>query len=134
VVTGSPAVIRLGGGQLLLRGPAVIDLWRLANNAAQMASRRDGIVLSPTAKALLAALQQEAALAMSACPPADVRDAAPLSLSAEDQLTTEEVSHMMNLSSRQVRRCAASLGARRIAGRWAFDRSAVAQYLAGKAA
>lgn len=135
---GVPAVIRLGGGQLLLRGAALVDTWHLARSGAEVASRRDGIALSPRVRRLLAALEQEAGsviAAVSADGPTDVRaPVLPGSSPPDDQLTTEEVARMMRCSTRHIRRCAETLGGRRFGGRWVFSRAEVAAYLTDKAA
>ena len=47
-------------------------------------------------------------------------------------ITAEEAAHMLQLSTRQVRKLAADLEARRIAGRWTFDRDVVAAIAADR--
>ena len=47
-------------------------------------------------------------------------------------ITAEEAAHMLQLSTRQVRKLAADLEGRRIAGRWTFDRDVVAAIAADR--
>jgi hypothetical protein len=131
LVTG-PAVIPLGGGQVLLRGPAVVDAWRLARSAAEQVSQRDGIVLPPRLRELLAALEQEAAQVVdSVAGNAEFREAASVSaLSTDDRITTVEAAAMLQCTPRTVRNHAADLSGRQVAGRWVFSRAAVAAQLA----
>jgi hypothetical protein len=135
-----PAVERLGGGQLLVRGLAVLRLHRWATAAVAIARRRDGMgTLDPDARELLAALEAEARAAvstaqdaearagMSAGPQRDIRRRADVQPSPQDDLmiSTEEARQLLGLSPRHVRRLAPQLDGRQVAGRWLFPRSAV---------
>ena len=126
----------LGGGQVLLRGAALVDTRNLARSAAQQATRRDGIGLPQRIRSLLAVLDREAEqviTAMSANGPTDVRRLPDLELSEPDKdLTASEVAEMMQCTARHVRRCAETLGGRRVGGRWVFTRAEVVAYLAGR--
>ena len=46
-----PQVLALGGGQILLRGAAVIDCWRAVSSTIRNAQRRDG--LNPPARLIM---------------------------------------------------------------------------------
>lgn len=131
VVTG-PGVLPLGGGQVLLRGAAVVDVWYLAKSAADQASRRDGISLSPRVRDLLAALEAEACQVIgSVVGSPEFRGAEFLEpWASHDQISTEEAARMLKCTDRWVRYRAESLGGRRIAGRWVFSRAEVVAQIA----
>lgn len=131
-----PAVERLGGGQVLIRGRVLVDLWRLAAAGARQAERQDGIALSAATAGLLEALRREAEQVPSAA--ADVRaevrpDVSELTaVPTSEALGAEEVAQMMNVSARHVRRIAPTLGGYRVDGHWRFDPVELALILAAR--
>ena len=128
-----PAVLCLGSGQVLLRGPAVVDVWRLAAVGARVTEQRDGIARPARVSALLAALEAEARTAMSANGHADVRDEADEAPCAVyDHIDTREAATLVGVSERQLRRVAGELGGRRCGRGWLFDRAQVIAYVATK--
>lgn len=128
---GGPALVRLGGGQLLVRGSAVLDLVRLAELGARVARQRDGIEPPARIRALLEALTAEAAELplMSADGHADVRREADRAASAALELIdVAEVANMLTLSIRQARRLMPDLGGRKVGRSWRIDRATAAAY------
>jgi hypothetical protein len=114
-VTG-PEVIAAGGGWVMLRGLALADTSRAVSYVVKQ-GRRDG-VRAPRLTRLEATLRAETAAANghADAPGADV--VVPF---VEDVMSTEEVAAATGISPRHIRRRAAELGGRRIAGRWCFD-------------
>ena len=129
LVTEGPHVLALGGGQVLLRGLAVVDAARLVEVAADLMRRRDGIAPPPRLQVLRRALRVEAA-AVAVRGHADVRSSAELAESAvgsaADTLTTTAAAAVLGLSERQVRRLAGDLGGHRAGRAWLFDSDTVA--------
>lgn len=131
-----PAVQQLGSA-VLLRGPAVVDVWRLVALGIR-AANRDGIGLARVdhLQAVLAAAAAEVRSAASECGHADVTQPPTRAVSdPSEPLTTREVATMLGLSTRQTQRMASTLDARKLrCGRLLFDRGAVAGYLADRKA
>jgi len=127
----APAVQQLGSA-VLLRGPAVVDVWHLVALGVR-AAKRDGITLSRVAdlQSVLAAAAAEVR-ATSECGHGDVAQLPVGALSdPSEPLTTGEVATMLGLSPRQTQRMRAQLDARKLrCGRLLFDRGAVESYLA----
>lgn len=123
-----PALLRLGGGQLLVRGPAVLDLLRLVDLGVRVTRQRDQIEPPPRVRRLLQVLGEEAA-ELAAVGHEDVRDDDDLPASALELVTVTEVAHMLGRSTRQARRLMPDFGARKVGGVWSVDRAAVAAYL-----
>jgi hypothetical protein len=122
-----PLMLGLGGGQVLLRGPALLEVSRALEWMIRVHERRDSVNASQPLRALQQLLATEAAqVAMSARTFADVRKPADVQPSQNIMITSEEAAHMLQLSTRQIRRLAADLEGRQIAGRWLFDRLIVA--------
>jgi hypothetical protein len=122
--TSAPTIIALGGGQVLLRGPAVVEVSRAIDWMIRVHERRDSVHASKPLRALQQLLAAEAAQ-VSARTFADVRNAAVVPPS-QNMITTEEAAAMIRRSPRQIRRLAADLEGRQIAGRWLFDPDVVA--------
>ena len=121
----------LGTGQILLRGMAVVDCYRAVSFAIRNSRMRDGL----TAPRRLFELERALKIEAAAVGGHDGRPQTTTSAeSYHDTINTEEAAKMLGLSTRQVRRLAASLGGRRIAGRWAFDSLIVHTYAEGRAA
>jgi hypothetical protein len=124
-----PHVLALGGGQILLRGAAVIDCWRAVSSTIRNAQRRDSLHSPARLITLERGLAKEAQLA-AASGRLDVRDGTflpPFSQNVE-VIDATEAGRLLGLSSRQVRRLSAELGGRKVAGRWLFDSMAVAAH------
>jgi hypothetical protein len=117
-------MLGLGGGTVLLRGPAVAQLSRALDWVLAVHARRDGVGASKPIRDLQQLLAAEAA-AVSARTLADVRNAAVVPPS-QNMITTEEAAAMIRRSPRQVRRLAAELEGRRVGTSWVFDRDLVA--------
>jgi len=130
-----PAVQQLGSA-VLLRGPAVVDVWRLVALGIR-AANRDGIGLARVThlQAVLAAAAAEVRAA-SDCGHADVAQLPGRAVSdPSEPLTTREVAAMLGLSTRQTQRMANTLDARKLrCGRLLFDHGAVDAYLAARKA
>jgi hypothetical protein len=119
-----PVMLGLGGGQVLLRGPALLEVARALDWMIRVHERRDSVHASRPLRALQQLLADEAAQ-VSARTFADVRSTAVVA-SSSDMITSEEAAPMLRRSPRQVRRLAADLEGRQVAGRWLFDRATVA--------
>ncbi len=132
-VDRSPTVQKLGRA-VLLQGQAVVDTHLVFELGIQRAGR-DGINparLAPLRSALAAAAAE--VRATSGVGHADVRDepSAPVS-EPTAPLTTREVATMLDISSRQAQRLAATLEARRLrTGVLVFDRYTVEAYIADR--
>jgi hypothetical protein len=129
-----PSVEPLGGGQILLRGRAVVDAYRLAQSAAEQVCRRDGLVLPVRVTELLAVLRVEAE-AVLASVAADGQTATPqpvpaAELGVGDPVGVEEVAQMAGISVRSARRMAHELGGRKLGRAWVFDRAEVVAIIA----
>jgi hypothetical protein len=122
-----PLMLGLGGGTVLLRGPAVAQLSQVLDGVIRLHERRDSVQATAALRALQQLLAAETAqVALSARPFADVRKPAAVPMSPENMINTEEAAAMLRLSPRQVRRLAVELEGRRVAGRWVFDQDLVA--------
>jgi hypothetical protein len=111
-----PDLISVGGGWVLLSGPALADVSRAVTWTLQQA-RRDGI-RSPRLTRLDAALRTETAAANGHTDAPAGGSVLPF---PQDVMSTEEVAAAMRMSPRHVRRRAHELGGRKIAGSWCFD-------------
>lgn len=112
-----------GSGAVLLQGAAVIDVLYLTALGVRDC-RRDGLV-RPRFDQLLATLAA-AGREVRTSGHADVPEHGGSSESEVlDGIGTAEAARMLGLSSRQVRRLATALGARRVAGSLVYDRGAV---------
>jgi hypothetical protein len=120
-----PLMLGLGGGTVLLRGPAVVHVSRALDWAISVQARRDSVHASKPLRQLQQLLADEAAQ-VSGGHVADVRKTAVVPISPENMINTEEAAAMLRRSPRQIRRLAADLEGRQIAGRWLFDRDVVA--------
>ena len=109
---------------MLLRGAAVITVWRALARAIDQAERRDSVVAPPRLVELLAVLETEAEAAMSALGHPDVRGEPDSASSLRDdtrQMSSGEAAATLNMSQRQVRRLAADLGGVLVGNRWVLD-------------
>jgi hypothetical protein len=131
-VVREPLMLGLGGGQVLLRGGAVVEVARALDWLIRVHERRDSVHASQPLRALQQLLAAEAAQ-VSARTFADVRKTAVVPTS-QNMITSEEAAAMLQRSPRQVRRLAADLEGRQIAGRWLFDRDLVAAAAAERGA
>ncbi len=128
-MTGNgPAIIRLGGGQVLLRGPAVLDAARLVEHGVRLTRQRDNIAPNPHVLSLLDALRAEAGELMSAVGHSDVRDHDDQPPSEHEEITAAEAAELLGVTDRHIRRLAPDLGARKVGGAWVYERSAVTAY------
>lgn len=119
-------MIALGGGQVLLRGRAVVDVDRAVRAVVDTSRRLDGIVPPPRLVALLAVLDVEAAAALAEVGHVGRPPETDLPGLNQQVLTTTEVAQMMRLSERTVRRRAVEFGGRKGSSGWQFDGVAVA--------
>jgi hypothetical protein len=119
-----PAMLGLGGGQVLLRGPAVVEVSRALDWAIRIQERRDSVHASRPLRELQQLLADEAAQ-VSARPRGDVRNSGAVP-GSQNMITTDEAAAMLRRSPRQVRRLAAELEGRRVGTSWVFDRDLVA--------
>jgi hypothetical protein len=124
----TPTSIGLGNGTVILTGTAIIDTWRAVAWVINKA-RRDDQIVSNRVRHLERVLAAEAAAVVAARGQPDASGPADLQASP-DVIDTQETAAMLHVSPRTVRRQAADLGGRQVAGRWTFDRllvSAAAQ-------
>jgi hypothetical protein len=116
---------------LVLTGPSVIILSRLADAGLTALERSNGYAAGAHVRELVHVLRRtavdvQASAAMSARGPLDASDpalATPLGQSPE--IGTEIAGSLLGLTERQVRRKALDLGGRQVSGRWVFDRQAI---------
>ena len=119
-----PAMLGLGGGQVLIRGAAVVEVSRALDWAIRIQERRDSVHASRPLRELQQLLADEAAQ-VSARPRGDVRNSGAVP-GSQNMITTDEAAAMLRRSPRQVRRLAAELEGRRVGTSWVFDRDLVA--------
>lgn len=120
------ALVLLEGGQVLLGGPAVLDVNHMLQQVARLSRDRDGIGLSPRLRLLLAtfaAAAQETRTAASGRP--EVPQLPDRALSPMDPIDTKEAARMLGCGERNVRDLA-SRGvlptSRHVGGRLQLDR------------
>lgn len=117
---------------VVLSGPALADTYYLICAGIRY-TRRNGYTPDR-----FRALQETLGNAAAAAAHPRHRDDAPtpeIAHSPPDELIgAQEAAHMLGLSKRQVQRIARSLDGRLAAGRWVFDRAAVAAYHAHRKA
>lgn len=123
----SPTLQRFGPA-IIVHGPPLDELLRLALLGARMRRDRDGIETSAATRVLLQTLADAASESgMSPCRAGDVAGHA---VSAQwnpmDEITTREAADMLDLSVRQIQRLAPALGGRKRGGVLLVDRDAVA--------
>lgn len=130
--TDDVQVLRLGGGQILLRGPAVLVVSRLAALGAKHWYSVDGGSVSAPVRQLLASLAGEAAEHVRDRVRADAPAPRVLASSTPMRQTpwqsSAQVAVTLGCSERHVRRIASTLGGRRVGARWEFDPHVVASY------
>ena len=115
-----PPDVELLGPAVLLRRPIVAEVRRLLAAALRDAVHRDGVRPSQRLLHLLAVLDAAANV------PPDVRTVtSPLPPSTVDAMTTSETAAALGIGTRQTRRLAGPLGARRTATGWAYPRQSV---------
>ena len=124
-------VLRLGGGQLLLRGPAVLIVSQLAQLGARQWFQVGGVSISLPVRQLLDELAAEASEYVRPEVRSDVRDegagASSRAMKAP-RLSSAQAAAALGCSERHARRIAPSLGGRRDGARWTFDAAEVAAY------
>lgn len=134
---GSPAVLVLSGGEVLLTaGDAVSQVLRGMRMAAR-AGRSDGVTPSPLVRELIAALQAGEFRQQNSWSSAELLDSGDVSGSSgqvevpiegvDDEIDVEEAAKLMRTSESNVRaRCRReSLVARKSGGRWVVSRAEV---------
>lgn len=134
---GGPAILELGGGQLLLRGLAVVDASRLID-AGIRAGEADGIRQPPRVQQLVAALTREAVAARGQSA-ADVSTGGQIggddggeraSSRPVGTRTARDAAAALGcvMSERTLRRRAGEFGGQLVAGRWTVDLALVEAY------
>lgn len=108
-------MLRLGGGQVLLRGQALRAVWHLAEAGVEPVHGPAGKSVSPELRWLLDQLAAEASHASS-----DPMKA--------QRVSSAQAAEILGCSERYARRIAASLDGRREGARWTFDRLTVENY------
>lgn len=124
-------VLRLGGGQLLLRGPAVLIVSQLAQLGARQWFQVGGVSISLPVRQLLDDLAAEASEYVRPEVRADVREQRPGASSGvmkAQRLTSAQAAEALGYSQRHVRRIAPSLSGVRVGATWTFDAAEVAAY------
>ncbi len=130
-MTEGPQMLRLGGGQVLLRGPAVQIVSQLADLGARQWFAVGGGSTPALVRRLLDELAAEASEYVRPGVRADVREKRPGASSEvmdTQQLTSAQAAEHLGCSQRHVRRIAPSLGGRRVGAAWTFDAAEVAAY------
>jgi hypothetical protein len=131
IVTDGPQLLRLGGGQVLLRGPALLAVSRLAAAGVKRWYGVDGSTISPGMRQILEQLAAEASEHVRGDVRSDV-PGVPSVASSEvmepQPLSSAEAADLLGCSERHVRRIATSLGGRRDGASWTFDAAAVMAY------
>lgn len=130
-MTEGPQVLRLGGGQVLLRGQVLRAVWHLAEAGAGRLFSVDGKSIPPDLRRLLDDLAAEAREYVRPDVRSDVREEGPSASSGPmnpHPLTSAQAAETLGCSERHVRRIAASLDGRREGARWTFDRLTVENY------
>lgn len=125
-------LLRLGGGQVLLRGAAVQVVAQLAALGARHWYSVDGARVSAPVQRLLDALEAEAKEHVREPVRPDVRNTPPATSSGMSTATqwqsSAQVATSLRCTERHVRRIATSLGGRRVGARWEFDPAEVTAY------
>lgn len=113
---------------VVLTGPAaVLDVLRSLQQSAERC-RRDGFPVPPRVLHLIALCEAELAAhrATSADGSAEVPfEPTSAESVAEELVEVAEVAELLGVTTRQARNLAEQLAARKVAGRWVFDRQAV---------
>jgi hypothetical protein len=123
-----PDVLALAPGVVVLRGRVLVDVARAVTAALAAAERLDGLVAPPRLVELRRTLDREARAVAAASGRADVPGDRDLAESMADvrHMSTKEAGELLKLSTRQVRRLAADLGAHKVAARWLIPCDAAA--------
>ena len=124
-------VLRLGGGQLLLRGPAVLIVSQLAELCARQWFYVGGVSITAPVRWLLDELAVEASEYVRPEVRSDVREQRPGASSGvmkAQRLTSAQAAEALGYSQRHVRRIASSLSGVRVGATWTFDAAEVAAY------
>jgi hypothetical protein len=132
-VNAPPPVQRLGSA-VLIQGPAVLELMRLAVLGAKLRSTRDGIAMPDSTRRLIQALADAAGDVAAGGQRDMAEDPDPASWQVVDGVTTKEVAGMLQLSQRQARRLAPALGGRKVGGVLLVDRDAALAFAAERGA
>ncbi len=130
-MTEGPLMLRLGGGQALLRGPTLRAVSHLAEAGAGRLFSVDGKSIPPDLRRLLDELAAEAREYVRPDVRADVREEKVSASSGPmnpHPLTSAQAAETLGCSERHVRRIASSLGGRRVGAVWTFDPAEVAAY------
>lgn len=128
-MTEGPQMLRLGGGQVLLRGPTLRAISHLAEAGAGRLFSIDGKSVPADLRRLLDDLAAEAREYVRSDVRADVREERVRASSGPmNPLTSAQAAERLGCSERHVRRIASSLGGRRVGAVWTFDPAEVAAY------
>jgi len=123
-----PQVMRLGNGQVLLRGAALRMVTALAEAGVTRFCDIDGRAVPAAVRALLDEMRAEAG-DVRADVRSDVREVPGDAPSGHDErISVAEAARALGCSERHVRRIALSLNGRRDGHQWTFDPLVVAEY------
>lgn len=102
---GAGHTLVLGAGEVLVRSPAAVrQVNRLLQAGVRVATRGDGLSLSPLVRELLAAFGEAASLAATSSPEvAEVPEMPRAPTSDADLIGTVEVARMLNCGERNAR-------------------------------
>ncbi len=125
-----PQMLRLGGGQVLLRGALLRAVSHLAEAGAGRLFSVDGKSIPPDLRRLLDELATEAREYVRPDVRADVGEEGVSASSGvmKAHLTSAQAAETLGCSERHVRRIASSLGGRRVGAVWRFGAAEVATY------
>lgn len=128
-MTEGPQLLRLGGGQVLMRGPTLRAVSHLAEAGAGRLFSIDGKSVPADLRRLLDDLAAEAREYVRPDVRADVREeCVSASSGPTNPYTSAQAAETLGCSERHVRRIASSLGGRRAGAVWTFDPAEVAAY------